>query len=152
MVNTNTIDKYFVGCRNKAGSKKSKFRLYKGKEIMKRGISSDTAVDELISLRDTSQRNAESVEVVEPTEYFNESEYDSIKSQMNDLDTQKRIVDFEKTKIEKLITQLEEGTVCPSCNRPLEGVDHSQEIDKLNQKIEEYNGEIDSIIYGKSLG
>ena len=42
MVNTNTIDKYFVGCRNKAGSKKSKFRLYKGKEIM---FTADALID-----------------------------------------------------------------------------------------------------------
>ena len=59
-------------------------------------------INELTTQRNTSQRNADGVDVIEPTEYFDENEYDSIKTQLNELETQKRIVNFENTQKLKL--------------------------------------------------
>jgi len=39
------------------------------------------------------------------------------------------------TKNEKLIKQLEEGSVCPTCNRKLDEVDHTDEINKIKELI-----------------
>ena len=36
--------------------------------------------------------------------------------------------------MEKLIKKFEEGTVCPTCNRALDDVDHTDEIEKINIK------------------
>ena len=38
---------------------------------------------------------------------------------------------------EKLIKQFEEGSVCPTCNRALEDVDHTDEIEKIKKEIED---------------
>jgi transcription initiation factor IIE alpha subunit len=38
---------------------------------------------------------------------------------------------------EKLIKQFEEGTVCPTCNRALDEVDHTDEIKKIKKEYYE---------------
>ena len=100
-------------------------------------------IDDLTTQRNTSQNNADNVIVVEPTQYFDETEYDGIKKSMDDLDTQIRLANFEVEKLEKLIRQFEEGTVCPTCNRPLEDVDHSDEIEKIKKDIVNFNQDIE---------
>jgi DNA repair exonuclease SbcCD ATPase subunit len=100
-------------------------------------------IDDLITQKNTSQTNADNVIVIEPTQYFDETEYDGIKKSMDDLDTQIRIAKFEVEKFKKLIRQFEEGTVCPTCNRPLEDVDHSDEIEKIKKDIENFNKDIE---------
>jgi DNA repair exonuclease SbcCD ATPase subunit len=49
---------------------------------------------------------------------------------------------YEKTQREKLIKQFEEGTVCPTCNRSLDEVDHTEEIEKIKKEIEDIEKEI----------
>jgi DNA repair exonuclease SbcCD ATPase subunit len=44
---------------------------------------------------------------------------------------------YEKTEKEKLIKQLTEGTICPTCNRALDEVDHTEEIEKIKKEIED---------------
>jgi DNA repair exonuclease SbcCD ATPase subunit len=100
-------------------------------------------IDDLIKQRDTSQKNADDVSVIEPSEYFDENEYEQIRSNLNDLDTLIRIANFEKEKIEKNIKQFEEGKICPSCNRPLNDVDHTEEIDKLKKEIKNFIKDIE---------
>jgi DNA repair exonuclease SbcCD ATPase subunit len=43
----------------------------------------------------------------------------------------------EKSDREKLIKKFEEGTVCPTCNRALDEVDHTDEINKIKKEIED---------------
>jgi DNA repair exonuclease SbcCD ATPase subunit len=43
---------------------------------------------------------------------------------------------YEKGEKEKLIKQLTEGKVCPTCNRALDEVDHTDEIKKIKKEIE----------------
>lgn len=92
-------------------------------------------IDDLMRQKDISQKNSDDVSVIEPSEYFDENEYEQIRNNLNDLDTQIRVVNFEKEKIEKNIKQFEEGKICPSCNRPLDEVDHTDEINKLKKEI-----------------
>ena len=51
---------------------------------------------------------------------------------------------YEKGEKEKLIKQFEEGTVCPTCNRALDEVDHTDEIEKIKKEIEEINKGIET--------
>jgi DNA repair exonuclease SbcCD ATPase subunit len=44
---------------------------------------------------------------------------------------------YEKGEKEKLIKKFEEGTVCPTCNRSLDEVDHTDEIEKIKKEIED---------------
>jgi DNA repair exonuclease SbcCD ATPase subunit len=44
---------------------------------------------------------------------------------------------YEKGDREKLIKKFEEGTVCPTCNRALDEVDHTDEINKIKKEIED---------------
>lgn len=92
-------------------------------------------IDDLMRQKDVSQKNSDDVSVIEPSEYFDENEYEQIRNNLNDLDTQIRVLNFEKEKIEKNIKQFEEGKICPSCNRPLDEVNHTDEINKLKKEI-----------------
>ena len=47
---------------------------------------------------------------------------------------EKNGVDNDISKLEKLIKDLKEGEICPTCKRSLEEVDHSSEI-KENEKL-----------------
>ena len=51
---------------------------------------------------------------------------------------------YEKGDREKLIKKFEEGTVCPTCNRALDEVDHTDEIEKIKKEIEELEKDIET--------
>lgn len=93
-------------------------------------------IDDLISLKSVSLTNANSVEVVEPSEYFNEDEYDTLKSNINTILVESRVNSDTINRKEKLIKEFEEGTVCPTCKRALEDVDHTDEINSIKSEIE----------------
>ena len=101
-------------------------------------------IDELISQRDGSQKSADGVSVVEPSKYFDEDEYKEFKEELGDLYSNDVAHKYEKSEKEKLIKQLTEGTVCPTCNRKLEDVDHTDEIENLKKTLEEIEKSIDS--------
>ena len=42
---------------------------------------------------------------------------------------------MEIASIENTIKMLEDGEICQSCQRPLEGVDHKKEISENNKKL-----------------
>lgn len=94
-------------------------------------------VDALITQRDQSQVSANNVVVVEPSEFYNEDEHKELRGQMANLQGIDVAHKYEKTQREKLIKQFEEGTVCPTCNRALDEVDHTDEIEKIKKEIED---------------
>jgi len=51
---------------------------------------------------------------------------------------------YEKSEKEKLIKQLTEGTICPTCKRALDEVDHTDEIEQIKKEIEQIDGDIES--------
>lgn len=94
-------------------------------------------INDLKSQKQTSQKNANNIDVTEPSKYFNEDEYKTLKELLGDLYSYDVAYKYEKEEKEKLIKQLTEGKICPTCNRPLEMVDHSDEIKKLKKESKE---------------
>ena len=101
-------------------------------------------INELKTVKNASQKNADSVEVVEPSKYYNEDQHKELRGQMADLQGIDVAHKYEKGEKEKLIKQFEEGTVCPTCNRALDEVDHTEEIEKIKKEIEEINKGIET--------
>ena len=93
----------------------------------------------LKSQKETNQQNVDSVSVVEPSRYYLEEEHNQLKEKMNQLVVENRLGEREKADKEKHIKLLEEGKICPKCNRPLDEVDHTDEIEETKKEIEEIN-------------
>ena len=91
----------------------------------------------LLTQKNVSQINADGVNVVEPSQFYNEDEHKELRGQMANIQGIDVVSKYEKTQREKLIKQFEEGTVCPTCNRALDEVDHTDEIEKIKKEIED---------------
>jgi DNA repair exonuclease SbcCD ATPase subunit len=94
-------------------------------------------VDDLITRKKISQNDADSIVVIEPSVYFNEDDYDKLKTEINDLIVDGRVISDDIKKKELLIKQFEEGSICPTCKRSLDDVDHTEEINQLKNDIED---------------
>jgi DNA repair exonuclease SbcCD ATPase subunit len=92
---------------------------------------------DLNKLKTASQSNADNVNVVEPSKYYHEDEHKELRGEMANLQGIDVAYKYEKGDREKLIKQFEEGTVCPTCNRALDEVDHTEEIEKIKKEIED---------------
>ena len=93
-------------------------------------------IDELKAQMIVSQKNVDSVDVTEPSKYYLEDEHKELRGRMSDLQGIDAAYKYEKGDKEKLVKQLTEGTICPTCNRALDDVDHTDEIEKLKKEIE----------------
>ena len=94
-------------------------------------------INDLTTQRNTSQTNVDGVTVIEPSQYYHEDQHKELRGQMADLQGIDIAYKYEKGDKEKLIKQFEEGTVCPTCNRALDEVDHTDEIEKIKKEIED---------------
>lgn len=92
-------------------------------------------IDALILKKKESEKNANSVNVTEPSQYYLEDDHELLKNEINRLVVEDRLDSDAIDKNEKLINQLEEGSVCPTCNRKLDEVDHTDEINKIKELI-----------------
>jgi DNA repair exonuclease SbcCD ATPase subunit len=101
-------------------------------------------VNDLKTIKNAAQKNADSVEVIEPSKYYDEDQHKELKGQMSKLQGIDVAYKYEKGEKEKLIKQFEEGTVCPTCNRALDEVDHTDEIEKIKKEIEDINKGIET--------
>ena len=97
----------------------------------------------LLTQKNVSQINADGVSVIEPSQYYYEDQHKELRGQMADLQGIDIAYKYEKTDREKLIKQFEEGTVCPTCNRALDEVDHTDEIEKIKKEIKDIIKEIE---------
>jgi DNA repair exonuclease SbcCD ATPase subunit len=100
-------------------------------------------VNELTTQRNQSQTNANNVVVVEPSQFYHEDQHKELKGQMANLQGIDVASKYEKSQREKSIKQFEEGTVCPVCNRALDEVDHTDEIEKIKKEIEDIEKQIE---------
>ena len=89
-------------------------------------------IDDLVKEKTNSQNNANSVIVIEPSKYYDEDEYKVLKELLGDLYSYDVAYKYEKSEKEKNIKQLTDGTICPTCHRPLDEVDHSDEIGRAH--------------------
>lgn len=94
-------------------------------------------IGELKKLKTASQANANTITVVEPSSYYHEDQHKELKGLMAESQGSKVANVYERGEKEKLIKKFEEGTVCPTCNRALDEVDHTDEIEKIKKEIEE---------------
>ena len=93
-------------------------------------------IDELRAQIIVSQKNADSVDVTEPSKFYDEAEHKELRNKMSELQGIDAAYKYEKSDKEKLVKQLTEGTICPTCKRALDDVDHTDEIEKLKSLIE----------------
>lgn len=94
-------------------------------------------INDLKSQKSASLLNANNVNVVEPSQYYHEDQHKELRGRMVDLQGIDVAGKYEKGDREKLIKKFEEGTVCPTCNRALDEVDHTDEINKIKKEIED---------------
>jgi DNA repair exonuclease SbcCD ATPase subunit len=97
----------------------------------------------LIVRKNQSQTSANEIVVIEPSQYYHEDQHKELRGEMANLQGIDIAYKYEKTQREKLIKQFEEGTVCPTCNRALDEVDHTDEIEKIKKEIEDIIKEIE---------
>jgi DNA repair exonuclease SbcCD ATPase subunit len=91
----------------------------------------------LLTQKNASQTNADSVVVTEPSQFYNEDQHKELRGEMANLQGIDVACRYEKLEKEKLIKQLTEGKACPTCNRALDEVDHTDEIKKIKNEIED---------------
>ena len=93
-------------------------------------------ISDLTSIKTLSLNNAKSVEVKEPSQYYLEDEHEKVKTEVNGVIVEIRVNTDAIKRQENLVHQLEKGSICPTCNRPLDQVDHTEEINKIKDEIE----------------
>lgn len=100
-------------------------------------------IDDLIAQRNNSKKNADGVDVKEPSNYYNEDDHKELRGRMADLQGIDVAYKYERGEKEKLIKQLTEGSICPTCKRALDEVDHSDEIENLKKEVNNILKEIE---------
>ena len=106
-------------------------------ELIKTNVSQiKTDIENLKKLKTAAQTNSNSVIVKEPSEYYLEDEHKLLKDEINGLLVEGKVNFDSIGRNEKLVKQLEEGEICPTCKRALDDVDHTDEINKIKELIE----------------
>jgi DNA repair exonuclease SbcCD ATPase subunit len=101
-------------------------------------------IDALVLKRNQSQTGADGVDVKEPSTYYHEDQHKELKSEMSKLQGVEFALKYEKSEKEKLIKQLTEGTICPTCKRALDEVDHTDEIEEIKKQIEQIDKDLET--------
>jgi DNA repair exonuclease SbcCD ATPase subunit len=89
-----------------------------------------------------AQQAFESIEVKEPSTYYQEKEHVAVQQQLNNLKVNFQVLSTEGTKLVKQIKEMEEGKTCPTCGTSLDTHDHSEEIKQLKQTLEAKRREV----------
>lgn len=93
-------------------------------------------IADLTTIKTTSLNNAKLVDVKEPSQYYLEDDHEKIKTEVSGIIIEGRVNSDAIRRQETLVEQLEKGSICPTCNRPLDQVDHTDEINKIKEEIE----------------
>jgi DNA repair exonuclease SbcCD ATPase subunit len=75
------------------------------------------------------------ITVTEPSKYYNEDDHSALKDEIDEIVMKNALIINDISRHEKTVLQLETGGICPTCKRPLEGYDHSNEINETKQLI-----------------
>ena len=102
-------------------------------------------IDDLTTQKNNNIKNADSIDVKEPSEYYNEDDHQKITNKISEHKSDLRITQNDISKNLKLIEQFEKGSICPTCNRPLDEVDHTEEIQKIKNEVKDLNDKISSL-------
>lgn len=93
-------------------------------------------IEQLKSAQKSAQAIADSVDVKEPSEYYVEEDHDKLKNQINDLVVEDKMLQGKMKNLFNLIEQMEKGSICPTCKRSLEDVDHTEEINQMKNELD----------------
>ena len=77
---------------------------------------------------------------------YDEDLHEEYRTEEKSILLDKNSVDSEVSTIEKLIKDLKEGEICPTCKRALDEVDHSSEIKENEKLLKEKNKELKKVI------
>lgn len=94
-------------------------------------------IEQLKSAQKSAQAIADSVEVKEPSEYYVEEDHDKLKNQINDLVVEDKMIQNKMKNLFELIERMKTGSICPTCKRSLEDVDHTEEINQMKNELDE---------------
>jgi DNA repair exonuclease SbcCD ATPase subunit len=92
-------------------------------------------IDDLKKSQTSSRTQHDSITVVEPSQYYLEADHKAAQKELNDALVEGKVTFDAIGRHEKSIKQFEEGKTCPTCNRALDEVDHTEEINKLKEDI-----------------
>jgi|TARA_B110000240_G_scaffold198357_1_gene258675 DNA repair exonuclease SbcCD ATPase subunit len=73
--------------------------------------------------------NFDDTDIIEPNIQYNEELHSNTSEKINENNIDLRLLGKDITDTEKFIKELEESEMCPTCNRPLDDVNHKDEID-----------------------
>ena len=146
------LDLDLVGYENKhkeLGEKRDKVLLSKNSDIDQDLINTNPTrlkgeIDDIKQKQINTKTTAEGVVVKEPSTFYSEDEHTAKVKDITDLRISGAGVQSEITRNEGVVNQLETGTICPTCKRPLEGVDHSKEIQDTKILIEQLKGTVEN--------
>lgn len=93
-------------------------------------------ITDLTSAKMISLNNAKLVEVKEPSQYYDEDAHQKEIDISNNIVIEGRTNMSEISRLENLVKQLTEGSICPTCKRALADVDHTDEINQIKSDIE----------------
>jgi hypothetical protein len=111
-------------------------------------INSEQLKKDILDLtkeKEISLSNYNSVTLKEPSQYYIEEDHDILKKELNDVSFNHKLLMNEISKQENLILELENGSFCPLCKQSLSDVDHSDEINKIKNLINENKKTIVSV-------
>lgn len=125
-------------------NRRDKLMLSKNKDIDQELIRTNPTllkkeISDLKSKQDAAKKQGNAIVVKEPSKYYSEDEHAKLSGQINDTLVKKMLNDEEIKRNEKIIVQLETDSICPTCKRPLDGVDNTKEINGIKAQIEEAN-------------
>lgn len=92
-----------------------------------------------------TKQTLKDVVVKEPKEYYLEEDHEKLKDEIREIKFEVKQKELDIQRVEGEIKQLKDGSVCLACNRPLENVDHSKEIESKQKQITVIQGEIKNL-------
>lgn len=75
---------------------------------------------------------------------YDEDKHEDLNNELNELKQKKNSNESEINKLSETIHKLKNDEICPTCKRPLDDVDHSDEIKNNENKIEELKKEVEN--------
>jgi DNA repair exonuclease SbcCD ATPase subunit len=75
--------------------------------------------------------------VKEPETYYHDNQHAEVQTRLNIEKVTLQVTTTEGTKIANQVKEMKEGKDCPTCKRPLDDVDHTEEIENLEQLLSE---------------
>jgi len=100
-----------------------------------------SGIDKVVKMISDKENEIEELkeENPKPSAPFDVDRYSTNVKELRELKDKQIEVKIESTQVQKTITNLKDGEICQSCQRPLEGVDHKSEIKDNENKLLKLN-------------